>query len=114
MATALDVFPFGSVEISEETKEHVLLLNEQARRARLEFEQEDKRVVVSVVSGLTRFENRVPPGEGDLKWVLEYIGVKKWSECNKEVKFLEVSERWRRFCVQTFLREIECREFAEC
>lgn len=89
VATALDVFPFGSVEISEETKEHVLLLNEQARRARLEFEQEDKRVVVSVVSGLTRFENRVPPGEGDLKWVLEYIGVKKWSECNKEVKFLE-------------------------
>ncbi|KAL5122433.1 U-box domain-containing protein 19 [Glycine soja] len=89
VATALDVFPFGSVEISEETKEHVLLLNEQARRARLEFEQEDKRVVMSVVSGLTRFENRVPPGEGDLKWVLEYIGVKKWSECNKEVKFLE-------------------------
>ncbi|XP_020217904.1 U-box domain-containing protein 19 [Cajanus cajan] len=89
VATSLDVFPFGSVDISDETKEHVLLLNEQARRARFEFEEEDKRVVMSVVSGLTRFENRVAPDEGELKWVLEYIGVRGWSECNKEVKFLE-------------------------
>ncbi|TKY69850.1 U-box domain-containing protein 19 [Spatholobus suberectus] len=89
VATALDVFPFGSVDVSEETKEHVLLLNEQARKAGFGFEPEDKRAVMSVLSGLTRFENRVAPDEGDLKWVLEYIGVKKWSECNKEVKFLE-------------------------
>lgn len=89
VATALDVFPFDSVDISEETKEHVLLLNEQLRKARFEFEPEDKVVVMSVVSGLARFENRVDPDEGDLKWVLEYIGVEKWSECNKEVKFLE-------------------------
>ncbi|XP_068468113.1 U-box domain-containing protein 19-like [Phaseolus vulgaris] len=89
VATALDVFPFGSVEISKETKEHVFLLNEQARKAIFEFEEEDKRVVMSVVSGLTRFENQVAPDEGDLKWVIEYIGVKGWRECNKEVKFLE-------------------------
>ncbi|CAJ1931477.1 unnamed protein product [Sphenostylis stenocarpa] len=89
VATALDVFPFGSVEISEETKEHIFLLNEQARKARFEFEEEDKRAVMRVVSSLTRFENRVAPDEGDLKWVIEYIGVKGWSECNKEVKFLE-------------------------
>lgn len=89
IATALDVFPFGSVEISEETKEHTLLLNVQARKGRFEFEEEDKRVVMSVVSSLTRFENQVPPDEGDLRWVIEYIGVKGWNECNKEVKFLE-------------------------
>jgi len=89
VATALDIFPLSSVEISEETKEHVFLLNEQARKAIFEFEEEDKRVVMSVVSGLTRFENEVVPDEGDLKGVIEYIGVKGWSECNKEVKFLE-------------------------
>ncbi|KAL2349391.1 hypothetical protein Fmac_003391 [Flemingia macrophylla] len=89
VATALEVFPFGSVRISEETKEHVLLLSEQARRVRFEYEEEDQRAVMSVVSGLARFERGVAPDEGDLKWVLDYIGVRGWSDCNKEVKFLE-------------------------
>ncbi|KAK7307215.1 hypothetical protein VNO77_40076 [Canavalia gladiata] len=89
VATALDVFPFGSVEVSVEAKEQVLLLMKQARKGKFEFEQDDKRAVMGVISGLTQLENRVAPDEGDLKWVLDYIRVKGWSECNKEVRFLE-------------------------
>ncbi|XP_027361815.1 U-box domain-containing protein 19-like [Abrus precatorius] len=89
MATALDIFPFGSVEVSVEAKEQILLLMKQARKAMFEFEPDDKRVVMGVMSGLTLFGKRVAPNEGDLKWVLDYIGVRRWSECNKEVKFLE-------------------------
>ncbi|KAK7309498.1 hypothetical protein RJT34_06275 [Clitoria ternatea] len=88
VATALDVFPFGSVEISEEAREHVFLMMKQAREAMFEFEDDDKKAVMCVVSGLTRFSNRVAPNEEDLKWVLDYIGVRGWSECNKEAKFL--------------------------
>ncbi|XP_061359621.1 U-box domain-containing protein 19-like [Gastrolobium bilobum] len=96
MATALDVFPFGSVEVSEEAREQVVLLMKQARKGRFEVEPDDKRAVMVVMSVLNRFQNRVAPNEGDLKWVLDYIGVCRWSECNKEVKFLdgEIGFEW--------------------
>ncbi|XP_057448469.1 U-box domain-containing protein 18-like [Lotus japonicus] len=89
VATALDIFPFGAVEVSEEAEEQVLLLMKQAREARFEVELDDERAVMGVMSILNQFENRVAPDEGELKRVIEYIGVCRWSECNREVKFLE-------------------------
>lgn len=79
-----------------ESKEQVLLLMKQAREARFEVEPEDKEAVECVNSVLTRFENRVDPDEGELKRVLDYIRVLKWSECNREVKFLdsEIGFEW--------------------
>ncbi|KAL1317196.1 hypothetical protein HN51_069300 [Arachis hypogaea] len=88
IATALDVFPFDSVDVSEEVRDQVVLLMRQARNAVFEVEVDDKKALTCVRSVLTRFENRVEPNEGDLRLVLDYIGVRKWSECNKEVKFL--------------------------
>ncbi|KAK7252368.1 hypothetical protein RIF29_36261 [Crotalaria pallida] len=94
VATALDVFNFGSVEV--EMKEQVELLMTQARDGRFEVEDDDKRAMAIVMEAVTRFENRVDPDEGDVRWVLDHIGVRTWSECNKEVKFLdsEIGFEW--------------------
>ncbi|KAF7829369.1 U-box domain-containing protein 19-like [Senna tora] len=88
VATALDVFPFDSVNVSMEVKEHIELLVKQARKGRVEVEPEDKRAMMCVVSILNQFEKLTTPSMSDLKWVLDYIGVRRWSECNKEIKFL--------------------------
>ncbi|CAL0311907.1 unnamed protein product [Lupinus luteus] len=87
VATALDVFSFGSVEV--EMKEQVQLLMSQARKGKFEVEADDKRATMVVMEALTGFENRFDPNEGDVRWVLDHIGVRTWSECNKEVKFLD-------------------------
>ncbi|XP_004489855.1 U-box domain-containing protein 19 [Cicer arietinum] len=96
VATALDVFPFDSVEVSVEAKEEVLLLMKQAREGRFDFEDDDKDLVMCVKNVLNLFEKRVAPNKCDLKRVLDYIGVLKWSESNKEVKFLdcEIGFEW--------------------
>ncbi|KAE9613389.1 hypothetical protein Lal_00016398 [Lupinus albus] len=87
VATALDVFSFGSVEV--ELKEQVDLLMNHARKGKFEVEPNDKRAIMVVMEALTRFENQFDPNEGDVRWVLDHIGVRTWSECNKEVKFLD-------------------------
>ncbi|CAK8537024.1 unnamed protein product [Lathyrus sativus] len=96
VTTALDIFPFDSVYMSVEAKEDVLLLMKQAREGRFEFEAEDEDVVMCVVNVLKLFEKRVAPEKFDMKRVLDYIGVLKWSEVNKEVKFLdgEIGFEW--------------------
>ncbi|KAL5100539.1 hypothetical protein RYX36_004866 [Vicia faba] len=96
VAAALDVFPFDAVDVSVEAKEDVLLLIKQAREGRFEFEVEDENVVMCVVNVLKLFEKRVAPEKFDLKRVLDYIGVLKWSEVDKEVRFLdgEIGFEW--------------------
>ncbi|CAL0312968.1 unnamed protein product [Lupinus luteus] len=89
MASALDDFDFGCVEISVEIKEQVELVMKQARKMRFLVESDDERCMMYVVSIFNQFEKRVVPNEGDLKWVLDYIGVKGWSQCNKEVEILD-------------------------
>ncbi|KAI4317462.1 hypothetical protein L6164_025329 [Bauhinia variegata] len=89
IATALDVFPLSSVQISQEAKEQVELLMRQARKARLEVEPDDEQVMMGLFSILNQFENRITPSKSDLKWVLAHIGIRKWSDCNKALKFLD-------------------------
>ncbi|KAI4345307.1 hypothetical protein L6164_012443 [Bauhinia variegata] len=89
IATALDVFPLSSVPISVEVNEQVELLMKQARKARFELEPDDEQVMMVVFSVLNQFQNRITPTESDLKWILAHIGLRRWSECNKVLKFLD-------------------------
>ncbi|CAN6676102.1 unnamed protein product [Malus baccata var. baccata] len=89
MGTALDVLPLASVDASVEVKEHVELVARQARKTGYEVDPDDIRVVEAVRSVLAGLEKGVAPGKGDLKWVLEFLGIRKWSRCEKQVKFLD-------------------------
>uniref|UniRef100_A0A7N0T7T3 RING-type E3 ubiquitin transferase n=1 Tax=Kalanchoe fedtschenkoi TaxID=63787 RepID=A0A7N0T7T3_KALFE len=100
IATALDVMPLDVLDVSVEVKEMVELVMRQARRASFEAEAEDQVAVAQVSSILDRFaakqvnsimdqcRSRIDLDESDLGFVIEYLGLEKWSECDIEIKFL--------------------------
>ncbi|XP_021292839.1 U-box domain-containing protein 18 [Herrania umbratica] len=99
MATGLDVFPLPTVDLSNEAKELVELIVRQARKGTFESDPEDKKAVKDLMRILHRFEEGSSPDPIEIKRILDHLGITKWSDCNKEVKFLnseieiEVSNR---------------------
>ncbi|KAJ0038732.1 hypothetical protein Pint_23009 [Pistacia integerrima] len=89
ISTGLDVLPLETVGVSSEVKELVELTMRQARKARFEVDPDDKRVINDVFRILGRFKDGVDPDRNEKQQVLYYLGIKKWSECNKEIKFLD-------------------------
>ncbi|CAK9169370.1 unnamed protein product [Ilex paraguariensis] len=89
VATALDVLPLGSIDVSNEIKELVELVAKQARKARLELDPDDEYAMKRVILILNQFENRFEPDPIIIKRVLEYLDVRSWSECHKEIHFLD-------------------------
>ncbi|KAL1810312.1 hypothetical protein ACET3Z_027302 [Daucus carota] len=89
VATALDVLEMDSIRVSSEIRELVELVAIQARRVRLELDFEDEEVMKKVIVIINQFENRFEPDQGMIKGVLDYLGIRRWDECHKEVKFLE-------------------------
>ncbi|OVA03741.1 Armadillo [Macleaya cordata] len=89
VSTALDVLPLGLIESSTEVREILGLVAKQAEKAKFEVELDDERMAVIVISILNQFENRVVPDPMDLKRVLDYLEIRNWNQCNKEIKFLE-------------------------
>ncbi|KAB2001452.1 hypothetical protein ES319_D12G302900v1 [Gossypium barbadense] len=92
VATALDILPLNSMDICGEVMELVELVAKQARKARIEIDPNDERAMRRVLSVLDLFEKGIEPEFQVLKWVLDYLEIKTWSDCNKEIKFLE--EQW--------------------
>ncbi|XP_026459265.1 U-box domain-containing protein 19-like [Papaver somniferum] len=89
IATALDVLPIGLIDLPNEVKEIVVLVAKQVEKAKSEVELTDERTAVLVTSISNQFENRVAPNPTDLKRVLDYLNIRSWNQCNKEIKFLE-------------------------
>lgn len=89
ISTALDVLLLGLVDPSEEINSHVELVFRQARKSKFEIDPNDKRVMGTVVFVLNRFENGIVPDRDSIKRVLDYLGIRSWSMCNKEMKFLD-------------------------
>ncbi|KAK9276706.1 hypothetical protein L1049_006242 [Liquidambar formosana] len=89
ISTALDVLPLESIGLSIEVKEMIDLVMRQSRKASFDIEVDDERASNDVFSILNQFEDRIVPDRSDLRRVLHHIGIKSWSECNKEVKFLD-------------------------
>ncbi|KAL8118305.1 hypothetical protein AgCh_016005 [Apium graveolens] len=89
VATALDVLELNSIRVSSEVKELVGLVANQARRVKLELDFDDDQAMKKVIVIINQFENKFEPDQGMIKGVLDYLGIKSWGECHKEVKFLE-------------------------
>lgn len=89
LVTGLDVFPLSTVDVSNEAKELVELITRQARKAGFEFDPEDKKAVKDIMRILNHFEEGTAPDPIEIKWILNHMGIHKWSDCNKEVKFLD-------------------------
>ncbi|XP_061365379.1 U-box domain-containing protein 19-like [Gastrolobium bilobum] len=90
MATALDVLPLHTVEACGEVKELVELVTKQARKGKFELDPDDERQVKHVHSVLDKFERGIEPHVDTIKGIiLDYLKITNWSDCNKEIKFLE-------------------------
>ncbi|XP_028778315.1 U-box domain-containing protein 19-like [Neltuma alba] len=89
LATALDVLPLSSIEICDEVKEVVELVAKQAQKVKLELDPHDEHATTQVLSVLNQFERGMEPNLSIMKRTLNYLGIKNWNDCNKEIKFLE-------------------------
>ncbi|KAI9087508.1 hypothetical protein K1719_030378 [Acacia pycnantha] len=89
LATALDVLPLSSIEICDEVKEVVELVAKQAQKVKLELDPHDELATKQVISVLYQFERGIEPNLSIMKRTLNYLGIKNWNDCNREVKFLE-------------------------
>lgn len=88
-ATALDVFPYDMIDVGGEVKELVDLVAKQARKVNIETDPFEEMSAKRVLSILKQFEMGIEPDLSAAKRVLDYLEIRRWSECNKEVKFLE-------------------------
>ncbi|KAF4362427.1 hypothetical protein F8388_012219 [Cannabis sativa] len=89
VATALDVLPLDSIDVGGEVKELVDLVAKQARRAKFELANDDERVADEVFMIMSQFEKGIEPELRSIKLVLDYLEIRNWSDCNKEIRFLE-------------------------
>uniref|UniRef100_A0A5B7BX72 RING-type E3 ubiquitin transferase n=1 Tax=Davidia involucrata TaxID=16924 RepID=A0A5B7BX72_DAVIN len=89
MSTALDVLPLASLDVSVEVRESIELVMRQVRKRRFEVDLDDKMASKDVLSILDQFKNRIVPEPTDLRRVLDYVGIRSWSECSKVIKFLD-------------------------
>lgn len=89
LATALDVLPLHQIDTSDEVKELAELVVKQARMAKFGLDKDDELMMKRLQSILIQFEKGIEPDSTAIKRVLDYVEIRRWSDCNKEIKFLE-------------------------
>lgn len=89
ISTCLDTLPVGSIDLPEEVNELIYLLLRQTRKYETRPDRDDKRALDSVYWFFNLFENRINPNRGEVTRVLDHIGVRKWSDCVKEIGFIQ-------------------------
>ncbi|XP_009794326.1 U-box domain-containing protein 19-like [Nicotiana sylvestris] len=104
VATALDVLPLNSLNISREIKELVIMVANQAQRAKMELDPEDEDAMKRVILIMNQFENKFEPDTCISKKVLDYLNITTWAQCHKETKFLEEEINFE--CSENYEREV--------
>ncbi|XP_021890858.1 U-box domain-containing protein 17 [Carica papaya] len=90
ISTLLDVFPVDDVQLSEDVREQVLLLKNQARKARLYIDKKDEALRVRFFWFLNEFENGRIPNPVELRlFFVEGLGIENAKSCRDEIEFLE-------------------------
>ncbi|KAL8042044.1 hypothetical protein ABFX02_09G024400 [Erythranthe guttata] len=92
IATTLDILlPLNSIGISPEITELVQMLSTQARRrpGLMGTDPRDEAALRGVILVLNQFENRFEPDPFTARRILAHLGIRTWSECRKETRFLD-------------------------
>ncbi|KAL6206746.1 hypothetical protein ACLB2K_023993 [Fragaria x ananassa] len=90
ISTLLDVFPTEEVELGEDVREQIELLQSQARRAKLLIDEADEDLRIQFFRFLSEFEKGRVPNSDEL-WVffVERLGIRDARSCRHEIEFLE-------------------------
>uniref|UniRef100_A0A1D1Z6N2 RING-type E3 ubiquitin transferase n=1 Tax=Anthurium amnicola TaxID=1678845 RepID=A0A1D1Z6N2_9ARAE len=89
VATALDVFPLGSVGAPAEMEEVVRMVAGQARRVPVGTDPADAAAAAQLFRILGLLQGKVPPDRAGLEGVLRHLQIRTWTECDEESLFLE-------------------------
>ncbi|KAF9672483.1 hypothetical protein SADUNF_Sadunf11G0046900 [Salix dunnii] len=90
ISTLLDVFPLDDVELSEDVREQIDLMQKQSRKATLFIDKDEEDLRVRFFSFLDEFEKGNIPNLVDLKlFFVEGLGIKDAKSFRVETEFLE-------------------------
>ncbi|GLJ28667.1 hypothetical protein SUGI_0564910 [Cryptomeria japonica] len=89
MSSALDMLPLRLLDISNEVKEQVELLRNQAKRAKLFVDQAEEQLCTDVFAVLNEFEREVAPDEFQIRRILEGLNLENAMDCQRETELLE-------------------------
>ncbi|KAI9198710.1 hypothetical protein LWI28_020980 [Acer negundo] len=90
ISTLLDVFPVDDVELSEDVREQINLMQVQARKAKLYIDKNDELLRVELFLFLDEFEKGKVPSHVELRsFFVENLGIKDATSCRSEIEFLE-------------------------
>ncbi|XP_044496783.1 U-box domain-containing protein 17 [Mangifera indica] len=90
ISTLLDVFPVNDVELSEDVREQVDLMQRHARKAKLYIDKRDDSLRVKCFYFLDEFENGRVPNHVELRsFFVENLEIKDAKSCRTEIEFLE-------------------------
>ncbi|KAJ9135992.1 hypothetical protein P3X46_033109 [Hevea brasiliensis] len=88
--TLLDVFPLGDLELSEDVREQIELMQKQTRKARLYIDKNDEALRVRLFSFLDEFENGRISSVVELRsFFVDNLGIRDAKSCRTEIEFLE-------------------------
>ncbi|KAK9267376.1 hypothetical protein L1049_009801 [Liquidambar formosana] len=90
ISTLLDVFPLNEIELSEDVREQIELLQKQLSRAKLFIDKRDEMLRLQFFSFLDKFEKGEIPDRVELQvFFVERLGIKDVKSCRAEIEFLE-------------------------
>ncbi|KAG5235111.1 U-box domain-containing protein [Salix suchowensis] len=90
ISTLLDVFPLDDVELSEDVREQIDLMQKQSRKATLFIDKDEEDLRVRFFSFLDEFEKGKIPNLVDLRlFFVEGLGIKDAKSFRAETEFLE-------------------------
>ncbi|KAL4387565.1 hypothetical protein GQ457_09G003230 [Hibiscus cannabinus] len=90
ISTLLDVFPIKEINLSDDVREQVELLQKQARKAKLYLDKSDENLRLRFFSFLDEFEHGRIPNHVELRlFFVERLGIKDAKSCRSEIEFLE-------------------------
>ncbi|KAE8696484.1 U-box domain-containing protein 17 [Hibiscus syriacus] len=91
ISTILDVFPIKEINLSDDVREQVELLQKQARKAKLYVDESDENLRLRFYSFLNEFEHGRIPNHAELRlFFVERLGIKDAKCCRSEIEFLEL------------------------
>ncbi|XP_050368119.1 U-box domain-containing protein 17 [Argentina anserina] len=90
ISTLLDVFPIEEVELGEDVREQIELLQRQARRAKLFVDKADEDTRIQLFRFLRLFETGSVPNSDEIRvFFMERLGIRDARSCRHEIEFLE-------------------------
>ncbi|CAN7034071.1 unnamed protein product [Brassica rapa subsp. trilocularis] len=90
ISTLLDVFPVNDLNLSDDVREQIELLQSQSRRSRLYIDSNDESLRRTFYTFLDGFENGEIPNSIALRsFFVEKLGIKDSKSCGNEIEFLE-------------------------